>query len=242
MIFCILQELAPWKIFEAALQPLLKILILPCSTLSVGPSTSRAATVHCICRVPTVIWVTIHFLPLLVVFNLTGYVDILTYLCTVLRLAPTNVRHTVLNLQNASGNTALHWASVNGQLEAVKILLAAGADPSVKNLAGHDAVYEAEINSKDAVVEWLLNKENSLGSGTAVDEGYAVANDQSLDKTEDQNINQKVENLTIGWGPCIIPGNTSTPSAGVFKKPLSYQLNRTLGGSEEWARADAPLG
>lgn len=76
--------------------------------------------------------------------------------------------------------------------------MAAGANPSVKNLAGHEAVYEAEINSKDAVVEWLLNEEKSFGSGVAVDEGSPAANDQSMDKTHDQDIDQSVEKLKIG--------------------------------------------
>ena len=65
----------------------------------------------------------------------------------------------LLDAQNAWGNTPLHWASLNGHLEAVKALLAAGANMDVKNKAGHDAIYEAEINSKDSVVEWLLQQD-----------------------------------------------------------------------------------
>jgi len=45
--------------------------------------------------------------------------------------------HTLsLDLQNASGNTALHWATLNGQLDAVKLLVEAGADVTVCNQAG----------------------------------------------------------------------------------------------------------
>jgi ankyrin repeat protein len=62
-------------------------------------------------------------------------------------------------LGNTSGNTPLHWASLNGHLEAVKLLVQAGADPGVTNRAGHDAVYEAEVNGKEQVVEWLLTEE-----------------------------------------------------------------------------------
>lgn len=34
----------------------------------------------------------------------------------------------------------------------------------MKNKAGHDAVYEAEINSKNSVVEWLLLQDQELES------------------------------------------------------------------------------
>lgn len=65
---------------------------------------------------------------------------------------------TILNAQNKAGNTTLHWAALNGHLEAVKILLEEGADPTITNLRGHDAVYEAEINDKREVVEWVLRE------------------------------------------------------------------------------------
>lgn len=80
------------------------------------------------------------------------------------------MRSAILNLQNQSGNTALHWASINGHLEAVKILVASGADSSVRNKAGFDAVYEAEINSKGDVVQWLL-EEGNLDEEAANDDG-----------------------------------------------------------------------
>jgi hypothetical protein len=41
----------------------------------------------------------------------------------------------------------------------VKALVAAGADPSLTNEAGHDAVYEAECSGKEGgkeVAEWML--------------------------------------------------------------------------------------
>ena len=61
---------------------------------------------------------------------------------------------------NHSGNTPLHWAALNGHLEAVKLLVAAGADPSIKNNAGKVAAVEAEEAGKDEVVSWLLSTEN----------------------------------------------------------------------------------
>lgn len=72
---------------------------------------------------------------------------------------------TLLNAQNSAGNTPLHWASLNGHLETVKLLVGAGADPAAENKAGHNALYEAQINEKDAVAEWLLTEANGLDEG-----------------------------------------------------------------------------
>ena len=71
----------------------------------------------------------------------------------------------LLNKQNASGNTALHWASLNGHLDLCKTLLKAGADASILNFSGHDAVYEAEMNDKQEVAEWLLKEALGLEKG-----------------------------------------------------------------------------
>lgn len=83
----------------------------------------------------------------------------------------------VLNCQNKAGNTALHWAALNGHLPAVKVLLENGAgkpftinykkctlgltlsvDPTITNHRGHDAIYEAELNDKTDVVKWVLEE------------------------------------------------------------------------------------
>jgi hypothetical protein len=67
----------------------------------------------------------------------------------------------LLNKRNKAGNTALHWAALNGHLEAVKVLVDGGADPYIQNNVGHDAIYEAEVNDKKEAVEWML-KEGDL--------------------------------------------------------------------------------
>lgn len=51
---------------------------------------------------------------------------------------------SLINHRNHSGNTPLHWAALNTHLECVKALVEAGADISVKNDAGLDAVFLAE--------------------------------------------------------------------------------------------------
>lgn len=50
--------------------------------------------------------------------------------------------------------------------------MAANADPTVPNSAGHDAVYEAEVNGKVEVVAWIL------GNCGGVEEGVGVKGEQ----------------------------------------------------------------
>jgi hypothetical protein len=47
----------------------------------------------------------------------------------------------------------------------VKLLIQSGADVTIINRAGHDAVYEAEINDKNEVVDWLLGAVEELEKG-----------------------------------------------------------------------------
>ena len=81
---------------------------------------------------------------------------------TLLGIPPSGLN---LNLQNASGNTPLHWAALNGHLSAVQALVKAGADVTIINGAGHDAIYAAEANEKNEVAEWLLREGKGLETG-----------------------------------------------------------------------------
>ncbi|KAH8803200.1 ankyrin repeat-containing domain protein [Xylogone sp. PMI_703] len=83
----------------------------------------------------------------------------------------------IINAQNNSGNTALHWAALNGHLEAVKVLLEQGADPTICNQRGHDAVYEAELNDKTDVVEWVLKE-----GGEGLEEGLGGENNDAQEE------------------------------------------------------------
>ncbi|KAL8840805.1 MAG: hypothetical protein Q9176_003652 [Flavoplaca citrina] len=91
-----------------------------------------------------------------------GCLDILRHVLPPSSSSPSPLN---INLINKSGNTPLHWAALNGHLDAVKILIGAGADPALRNTAGHDAVYEAERNGKQDIVEWLLKEGNGLERG-----------------------------------------------------------------------------
>ncbi|KAI9878277.1 MAG: hypothetical protein M1830_001377 [Pleopsidium flavum] len=116
--------------------------------------------------------------------------EILNY---VLSLLPRPPARTLLSLQNISGNTALHWASLNGHLGAVKLLVQAGADPGITNKAGHDAVYEAEVNGKDDVVEWLLTEGKGLDAGV---EGGSE--DEVKEKNGMDELQEEVEGMHVG--------------------------------------------
>jgi len=71
-----------------------------------------------------------------------------------------------LNRPNIAGNTALHWAALNGHTSILTLLLSRGADPAVLNKAGHDALFEAERAGKGYAVEALLRE--GVGLETAV--------------------------------------------------------------------------
>lgn len=94
-----------------------------------------------------------------------------------------NVVVTLTNHQNVSGNTPLHWAALNGHLEVVKALVHYGADPTIVNEAGRDAVVEAEYSSKESASDcatWLLKEcealETGTGAGSSIDDEMAPEN------------------------------------------------------------------
>jgi hypothetical protein len=97
----------------------------------------------------------------------------------------------IVNAQNESGNTALHWAALNGHLDVVKVLCDAQGDPFIKNAAGHDVFYEAEINAPeldisdegeqdqhehiDTVIDYLLERYNVEPEDDGSDEVAALS-------------------------------------------------------------------
>jgi ankyrin repeat protein len=99
----------------------------------------------------------------------------------------------ILNAQNSSGNTALHWAALNGNLDAVKVLLEEGADPTITNERGHDAVFEAELNDKKDVVDWVLKE-----GGEGLEEGVVGVNEAG--EEEDKGDEEEEEGLDAESG------------------------------------------
>ncbi|KAF2021395.1 ankyrin [Aaosphaeria arxii CBS 175.79] len=94
-----------------------------------------------------------------------GHIDIIKLLLSYKLDNATATNLELINTVNDAGNTALHWAALNGHLECVKQLVQAGADVTIINKAGHDAVFEAEINDKKDVVDWLLETVEELENG-----------------------------------------------------------------------------
>lgn len=76
-----------------------------------------------------------------------------------------------LDRKNAAGNTALHWAALNGHLAVVQALVRAGADVGVLNGVGQDAVFAAEAGGKEEVAGWLLKEGKGLESGVSGERG-----------------------------------------------------------------------
>jgi hypothetical protein len=68
----------------------------------------------------------------------------------------------------------------------VKLLIQSGADVTIINRAGHDAVYEAEINDKNEVVDWLLGAVEELEKGIGqTDEAADRDDDEDMEDAED---------------------------------------------------------
>jgi hypothetical protein len=130
-----------------------------------------------------------------------GNLEVVKYLLSLLLPSETNGTNAVsadknapslVNHRNISGNTPLHWAALNGHLACVKALAAAGADASIINEAGHDAVYEAECSGKDGgkeVADWILANCAGLEKGTNAHatEGEADIGDGLVAENTDPN-------------------------------------------------------
>ncbi|CAN9247851.1 unnamed protein product [Alternaria alternata] len=115
---------------------------------------------------------------------------------------------TFLNAVNEAGNTPLHWAALNGHLESVKLLIHAGADVTIINRAGHDAVYEAEINDKNEVVDWLLGAVEELEKGI----GQTGEAEAEAGENTDENMDDADEEAEHAQGNSASAQGTTTAS------------------------------
>ncbi|KAJ5089128.1 hypothetical protein N7532_007812 [Penicillium argentinense] len=105
-----------------------------------------------------------------------GNIEILNFLLQKLSTGDAAQRTAFVNHTNHSGNTPLHWAALNTHIECVKALVEAGADVTVKNDAGHDAVFLAERAAWSASAEEVKEDENGdqeieMTVGEGEDEG-----------------------------------------------------------------------
>jgi uncharacterized protein len=109
----------------------------------------------------------------------------------------------MVNHKNVSGNTPLHWAAMNGQVGVVRVLVGWGADVGVLNVAGRDAVVEAEVSAREGwreVVGWLernaVGLEKGVGGGGAKEEvGDADAELEAEGKEKEDGLEKKQEEV-----------------------------------------------
>lgn len=116
---------------------------------------------------------------------MTRIIDIIKLLCSTSTAKPAP---ELINAINDSGNTPLHWAALNGHLASVKLLVELGADVTIINQAGHDAVFEAEINDKKEIVDWLLGAVEELEQGVGMTDdasGTEDHGDQGMDEDDE---------------------------------------------------------
>ena len=77
----------------------------------------------------------------------------------------------VVNASDGIRRTALSWASANGHISCVQLLLSRTADPMRKDNYGYTALHEATSFGHDRVVQVLLdgranpNAVNNVGEG-----------------------------------------------------------------------------
>ena len=66
----------------------------------------------------------------------------------------------------------------------MKLLVGSGADVTIINRAGHDAVFEAEINDKKDVVDWLLGEVEELEKGIGHTEESSADADEDMEDAD----------------------------------------------------------
>ncbi|OQD68470.1 hypothetical protein PENDEC_c035G01581 [Penicillium decumbens] len=115
-----------------------------------------------------------------------GNIEILNALLQKLSDLDAAQRVAFVNHRNYSGNSPLHWAALNTHLECVKALVESGADVTVKNDAGHDAVFLAERAAWSASAEEVNEDEEqtqeiemTVGEGEREGEGQGENQQQT---------------------------------------------------------------
>ncbi|KAI0141604.1 ankyrin [Xylariaceae sp. FL1272] len=78
---------------------------------------------------------------------------------------------TYIDVQNAFGNSALHWACLGGHLDVVKLLLSRGASPTIANDKDQIPLDLAAFNNHIHVVDHFLAQSKDLEGNNAQDGG-----------------------------------------------------------------------
>ncbi len=70
-----------------------------------------------------------------------------------------------------------------------------GADPYLQNKAGHDAIYEAELNDRREAVEWML-KEGGLEEEME-DAGADAEGDAEVPEINEEDLKRQLEGMDL---------------------------------------------
>ena len=124
--------------------------------------------------------------------------EILSHLLQKLSAADTAQRTAFVNHRNHSGNTPLHWAALNTHLECIKALVEAGADVTIKNDAGHDAVFLAERSAWSASAEEAGDEEQTQEIEMSVGEGEAGEQGQQQEAPAEVSAGRQVVDWLLG--------------------------------------------
>lgn len=93
----------------------------------------------------------------------------------------------------------------------MKELIKLGADASLVNAAGHDALFEAELNDKEEVLGWLLEHAEGLEQGVKGEErqddeaaleheGETSTKDKSVGDDAVLSVSEGVERISMNPG------------------------------------------
>lgn len=152
-----------------------------------------------------------------------------------------------VHVRDADGNTPLHHASASGSLKALRILLAAGANPLAKNSydwtpLAYSQTVAAEVYFKNLVAEFERRKVEGLKAEEERERQKAagvrvVGNDDEEPKTPAEEAEAIADALKRHWSPTTERRRPMTPgSSGSFGKHewdsrLNLAHTRTRSGS-----------
>jgi len=144
------------------------------------------------------------------------FVDVLDYLLTL-------ATPTLIGTQNDSGSTALHWASLNSQLDTAKRLVNHPNGPGIdlidiKNKAGRSPLGEAELIGWEEGAKWfveVMRLEDDLQGVESTGDGDAVLDNPDGStpdiEVEIQDADGGIARMTISGKPAAV---SSSKKAG----------------------------
>jgi ankyrin repeat protein len=92
------------------------------------------------------------------------------------------VTFDTVNATNVEGDNALHWAARAGDLEAARLLIAAGIEVNQRGDLGHTALHEACASGNEGMVQLLVAHGADLYARTEGDLPFTVARLNGHDK------------------------------------------------------------